>query len=246
MNKLIFAMVLCVLGFTGLYAQKPPAAPSEFFPLTAGTYWVYKGTVRWYDNENDKPASADVTWKMTVEQVIRRPGVVGAVVTGFPADLDWTAGTTEPKPWLILENEKHQIYYENLGPDYDLAKLNGDDHVFDKFMVDDNIFFQWPLRQSAKFCDEEAKKREDDMYCWVVADASKKKLPSVSGAPADEQPVYRMEYHTLPDDQKIEIVPGVGLLSYHYHHHGTVADTELELVEFHPAPQGSAIQGSKP
>jgi hypothetical protein len=80
-----------------------------------------------------------------------------------------------------------------------------------------------------------------------VAEITEKKLqPAVSGVPADEQPVFRMEYWTLPDDQKIELVPGLGVLSYRYHHHGTLADTDLRLVEFHPAPQRSGGQGPKP
>jgi hypothetical protein len=245
-KAVIGASVLCAIGLTGLQAPKPAAAPSRFFPFSTGTYWVYEGTVRWYDFENDQPASAEVKWKMSVEKIVRKQGVTAAVVTGFPADLDWTAGTTEPKPWLILEDEKREVYYENLGPEFDLAKLNGDEHAFDKFMVEDNFFFQWPLRQGAKFCGEEAKKRDDGMYCWVVEQVATKKLGAAKGAPAEEQPVFQLQYRTLPDDTTIELVPGVGVLSYQYHHHGTVADTELQLVEFHAAAESSEVQGPKP
>jgi len=245
MMKIALAILLSIIGLSQLHAQKT-STPSKFFPLTPGTYWVYKGTVRWYDFETDKPVSGDVTWKMSVERVIRKPGVLAAIVTGFPADLDWSAGTTEPKPWLILEDEKHQVYYENLGPDFDLSKFDNGDHVFDKFMVEENFFFQWPLRKGAKFCDEEAKKREDDMYCWVVSETTRKTLESVTGAPADNQSVFQLRYRSLPDDTTMELVPGVGLLSYQYHHHGSVADTELQLVGFYPAPESSDVQGPKP
>jgi hypothetical protein len=245
MKRFVSALVLSIFGFPFLYAQKS-AAPTTFFPMTPGTYWVYKGTVRWYDFETDKPVSGDVTWKMTIERVIRKPGVVAAVVIGFPADLDWSAGTTEPKPWLILEDEKHHLFYENLGPDFDLSKFNNGDHVFDKFMVDETFFFQWPLHKGAKFCDDEAKKRDDEMYCWIVTEATRKKLPSVTGAPPDDQPIFQFTYRSLPDDTTMELVPGIGLLSYEYHHHGSVADTELQLVEFHPVPESSDVQGPKP
>jgi hypothetical protein len=245
MRKIACSVLLWLLFCPLLGAQKPaPADSSEFFPFSVGTYWVYKGTVRCDDPEEERPGSADVTWKMAVQRVIRKKGVVAAVVTGFPADLDWSAGTTEPKPWLILETDKHQVYYLNLGPDFDLAKLNGDDQVFDKFLVVDNLLLEWPLKQDAKFCDDEAKKRDDGMYCWVVEQFKKKKLESIKGAPSDEQPVFQMQYRTLPDDTTMELVPGVGLVSYQYHHHGTVADTELQLAEFHPAPPNTeAPQG---
>ena len=245
MRTFVSSFVLCLIGFSWSHAQNP-APPREFFPLTPGTYWVYKGTVRWEEAEEEKPASTEVTWKMSVDRVIRKKGIVAAIVTGFPADLDWSGGKAGPKPWLILEDEGHRLYYENLGPDYDLAKLNGDEHVFDKFRVDDNFLFQWPLRQGAKFCDEEAKKREDEMYCWVVTEVTSRNLKSVQGAPANEQAVFQLQYRTNPDDTTMELVPGIGLLSYEYHHHGTVADTELQLVEFHPAPESADVQGPKP
>jgi hypothetical protein len=244
-SALLCLSVVCAMGLAGLSAQKPDAELGGFFPFHAGTYWVYKGTVRWYDYENDKPASADVTWKMSVEKVIRKQGLIAAVVSGFPADLDWTAGTTEPKTWLVLENEKHEVFYENLGPDYDLAKLNGDEHVFDKFMVEDNFFFQWPLRQGAKFCGDEAKKRDDSMYCWIVEQTAAKKLSSIKGLSVNDGNVFQLQYRTLPDDTTMELIPGVGVLSYQYHHHGTVADTELQLVEYH-GTESSDGQGPKP
>ena len=75
---------------------------------------MYHGTVGWYDYTNDRPGSAEVTWKMSVERVIRKKHAVAAVVSGFPADLDWSGGTAEPKPWLIVEDEQHRVYYENL------------------------------------------------------------------------------------------------------------------------------------
>jgi hypothetical protein len=245
MKKLTFTVVLSVIAVTLVDAQNPDT-PREFFPLTAGTYWVYKGTVRWDDPESDKPGSAEVTWKMTVDKVIRKKGLTAAIMTGFPADLDWSAGAAEPKPWLILEDEKRQVYYENLGPDFDLSKIGGEDQDLEKFLVEDNFFFQWPLRAGAKFCDAEGKNRKDNLYCWVVVEAATAKLGSVKGAPAAEQLVFRLQYLTLPDDTVMEVVPGLGLLSYKYHHHGSVADTELQLVEFHPAPESTDVQGPKP
>jgi hypothetical protein len=245
MERLACAVVLSVVAVSLVHAQNA-ATQREFFPLTAGTYWLYKGTVRWDDPEGDKPGSAEVTWKMTVERVIRKKGLATAIVTGFPADLDWSAGAAEPKPWLILEDEKHRVYYENLGPDYDLSKIAGEDQDLEKFLVEDNFFFQWPLHAGARFCDAEGKNRKDNLYCWVVDEAATKKLDLVKGAPASEQPVFRLEYRTVPDDTVMELVPGIGLLSYKYHHHGSVADTELQLVEFHPAPESSDVQGPRP
>jgi hypothetical protein len=71
-------------------------------------------------------------------------------------------------------------------------------------------------------------------------------VQGITGTPEEEREVLRMEYWTLPDDQKIELSPGIGILTYRYHHHGTVADTDLRLVEFHPAEAKAKAQGQKP
>ena len=83
------------------------------------------------------------------------------------------------------------------------------------------------------------------MYCWLVTGAKKKKLENVNGAPAHEVDVFEMRYASNPDDTTMELVPGMGMISYRYHHHGTVADTDLQLVEFHPA-EAAETQGTKP
>lgn len=245
MRRLAIAVVLCAVGLSLLHA-KGSATTQEFFPLSAGTYWVFQGTVSWYDAEKDQPATEEVTWKMSVEKVIRRTGFVAAVVTGFPEDLNWSAGSVEPKPWMILEDDKHRVYSVDLGPEFDVTKLNANERVFDKFLVEDNVLFQWPLHKGDKFCDAESRKREDDMYCWVVAEANTKSLGAVKGLRGERQTVYQLEYRSNPDDTEMELVPGVGLLSYEYHHHGTVADTELHLVEFHPGAEVSREQGQNP
>ena len=245
MKTLVLAM-LCHLNPAALLNARGAAASTEFFPMQVGTYWVYEGTVGWYDFEKDQPATEKVSWRMSVDKVIHKHGVVAAVVTGFPADLDWSGGTAEPKQWLFLEDAKHQVHYVNMGPDFDLSKYERGNQSFDKFLVEETLLFRWPLVRGAKFCDAQDQRREDNMYCWVVAGAQKRKLDAVKGAPAGEQEVFELQYRTNPDNTSMEWVAGIGLVSYQYHHHGSVADTELQLVEFHPAEQSTGELGTKP
>jgi hypothetical protein len=244
MNLRVIAMLWVLLTGVVVTAQDA-TAPSGFFPFKAGAYWVYEGTVSWFDTEKEDAVTEKVSWRMTVDKVIRKEGVVAAIVTGFPEDLDWSTGSAEPRPWLFLEDSKHQVHYIDMGPNFDLSKYEKGDASFDKFLVDDTLLFQWPLKKGAKFCDEEGKNRDDMMYCWFVSDAKKKKLETVNGAPAREVEVFELRYVSNPDDTTMEFVPNIGMISYRYHHHGTVADTELQLVEFHPADDVEK-QGAKP
>jgi hypothetical protein len=244
MKRLAASAILTATTYVLLCGQQPNA-PHQFFPMTVGTYWVYEGTVSWPNPETEEPVNQAVSWKMSVLKVARKKGLVGIIVLGFPADLDWSTGKTEPQPWLILEDEKRQVYRANLGPNYDLTRLDGPDPPLERFLDQDALLFEWPLRKGAKFCDEEAKPREDDLYCWVVTEEAVRPV-SVKGIASAQLPVFRLQYRSLPDGTSMDLVPGVGVISYQYHHHGTVADTDLKLVEFHPAPGVSEVQGTNP
>lgn len=245
MKKSVIALVCALCVGPGLNAHDA-AAPAEFFPMKVGTYWVYEGTVSWHDPEKDAPATEKVSWRMTVDKVIHRDGLVATVVTGFPADLDWSGGTAEPKQWLILEDAKHQVHYVNLGPDFEFTKYEKGKQSFDKFLVEDTLLFEWPLKKGAKFCNAEEQNRDDMMYCWYVAKEERRKLDTVKGVSADERDVFELKYVSNPDDTSMELAPGIGLVSYQYHHHGSMADTELQLVEYHPATGNANGQGTKP
>lgn len=218
-----------------------------FFPLTPGTWWLYRGSVTWSDQQTEKDAAqSNVSLKMTVQKVIQKPEFTIAILSGFPRDLDWATGEVGAMPWLLIETKRHEIFLNSLPPDFDYAKLDKDAAALDKFLSEDNLLFRWPLKQGMKFGDSESLRRDDAHYCWVVATQGTKKLGDIKGLPARSAEVSVLQYITNPDDTEMEISPGVGILSYQYHHHGTVAETSLALEEFHLAPPPPATPGAKP
>jgi ABC-type transport system substrate-binding protein len=224
----------------------PDSQPELFFPLTPGTWWLYRGTVAWTDQQTEKDAKGDVTLKMTVERVIQKPEFTIAVLSGFPRDLDWATGEVAAMPWLLIETKRHEIFLNPLPPDFDYTKLEKDAASLDKFLNEDNLFFRWPLRQGMKFGDAESIRRDDAHYCWVVASQEAKKLSDVKGLTSRSAEVSVLKYITNPDDTEMELAPGIGILSYQYHHHGTVAETNISLVEFHPGQPPPAAPGATP
>lgn len=101
-------------------------------------------------------------------------------------------------------------------------------------------------KKGMKFCDDEAKARSDDMYCWVVASVREVTLNGVKGLQSGKRTVFLLRYVTNPDDTEIEFVPGIGFISYKYHHHGTTADTEMSLIEYHAPGNAQANPGTAP
>ncbi|HXC48501.1 MAG TPA: hypothetical protein VNU20_09415 [Candidatus Sulfotelmatobacter sp.] len=243
-------------GFAGdarrTSSSKPPTASTPqpqsdlFFPLAPGTWWLYRGSVTWSDQQTDKDAQANVSLKMTVQKVIQKPEFTIAILSGFPRDLDWATGEVGAMPWLLIETKRHEVFFNSLPPDFDYAKLEKDGASLDKFLSEDNLLFRWPLKQGMKFGDAESLRRDDDQYCWVVATQETKKLVDIKGLPSRSAEASLLRYTTNPDDTEMELSPGIGILSYQYHHHGTVAETSLTLVEFHPAPPPPATTGAKP
>ena len=74
-----------IVSLTGAVAYAQSGPPTLFFPLTPGTYWVYQGTVTWFDQAKHKASEAKVSLKMTVERVFQKESAVSAEIQGYPA-----------------------------------------------------------------------------------------------------------------------------------------------------------------
>ena len=230
-----------------VFANANPESQLDlFFPLTPGTWWLYRGTVQWTDSETNKPAATQATIKMQVERVIQKPEFTIAVISGFPSDLDWSNGQPDPKPSLLIETRRHEVFLDALPPDFDYAKLEKDATSLGKFLSQENLLFRWPLKKGMKFGDPESLQRPDDRYCWVVATQQRKMLMEIKGIAPKPEEIFLLQYVTNPDDMQMELSQGIGIVSYQYHHHGTVADTSLTLVEFHPVQGPPAASGARP
>jgi len=214
--------------------------PTLFFPLTQGTYWVYQGTVTWFDQAKHKASEAKVSLKMTVERVFQREGTLFAEIQGYPADLNFTAGETHPSRWILTESSRHQVFLRELDPSTSLPLTESPGSAFDSFMTEEDLLFEWPLARGKKYCAAES------AYCWVVESEGSKNLEAVTSLVSGNARVFTIAYRSNPDETQIELSPGIGIIAYHYRHHGTTAATDLNLTEFHPVPDKSpSIGGSQ-
>jgi hypothetical protein len=225
--------VLLVLASASLPGRATSDSDASF-PLNEGTYWIYQGFVRWTHDIN-RVSKIPVNWKMEVRKVIRRGHLLLALVNGFPADLDWSDGHPNPSDrWIIQSGEDK--YYLIASDDLTAATLKraqDPNDSLDGLLHDDDLFLELPLKKSMKFCDPDGMARPDSRYCWVVDSVAPAALGMIKGISRGQRTAYRVRFVTNPDDIAFTYVPGVGFISYEYHHHGTVADTELKLVEFH-------------
>lgn len=204
------------------------------FPLAPGTYWIYQGFVRSSVRGSETGKTTPVTWKTSVTRAIHRDGLTVAVVKGMPGDLDWSEGNAEPKLSVVIRSQDAKFYLlEDDEAKSAIAELDNPQYSWRQVPIDDDWFLQLPLAEGRKFCDANGMKRDDGEYCWVTSPAHPVSLTGVKGIQPEQRLAYRVEYATNPDDMEFDFVPGIGMVTYEYHHHGTNADTELRLVEFH-------------
>jgi hypothetical protein len=227
------SFVLILFAFFATSASGQGKA-GEDFPLAQGTYWIYQGFVRWTKTDSNIVKMTRVTWKTEVTRTIYRDGMTIAVVKGMPGDLDWSDGHPTPSLSIVIRTREAKFYLiegDEVKPL--LGKLDDAQFSWQQVPIDDDWFLQLPLTKGKKFCGSDGMQRADDHDCWVTGRARQTQLASARGIPPGNDVAHRVEYLTLPDDQEFDFVPGIGMVSYGYHHHGTVADTELHLIEFH-------------
>jgi hypothetical protein len=230
-------ILVFVLLSSGLFASaRVDEDVRQSFPLSPGTSWIYRGFVRSWEEGSTVGKVTGVTWTMSVVRVVERDGVSAAVVKGFPTDLDWSDGHAEPQLSILAETRDGKVY---LNSEWDAQSVL--DQIDDpKFPLQDlaradDWLMQLPLATGKRFCDNSEMQRPDGLYCWLTGTPHTAELSHVKGLTPTARTAYEIEYDTLPDDEEFEFVDGVGFTKYGYHHHGTTADTELRLIEFHPA-----------
>ncbi|MGH9862596.1 MAG: hypothetical protein ACRD35_04155 [Candidatus Acidiferrales bacterium] len=239
MHARLATVVLSWMAVAAAFAQ-PPAVPfgqhpEAVFPLGKGTVWVYEGLVRWTLPGSDKKLEKKITWKIEIVDTVRRDSLLAAVVKGHPADLAWYEEERTPGDYWIIRLDPGKFYLvEPFRFQEVRRRLENPADRLDALVRDEELFLDSPLAKGKKWGEPEALKRDDLLYQWLVEEERPVRLRIVQGVEAaDRVTQYRLAYRTLPDHTVVDFVPGVGIIHYVYAHHGTVAEADVKLVEYH-------------
>ncbi len=208
------------------------------FPLAQGSYWVYQGTTKW---TNDKSVREEnVTWKMEVIEAIKRGHITGFVLKGSPYDLAWYNQGKKPGDYLMIHVYPDQFYLVN--NDEKVAnlvkRLKDKDDPLVGLVENNELFLDFPLIRGKVFGDAGQITRQDQWYCWLVESEKATKLKNIKGVKKMQDVTeYELAYRTSPEHTIIDIVPGVGITRFVYIHHGSVAETDVKLIEYFPGKE---------
>ncbi len=237
MNRTFFWLALMVATN---FPSCSLADSSEFFPMSKGTYWIYRSTLLWQDGDTIR--SGKVDWKMeVVDRIVRQDGVV-AVLKGYPGDLAWFDPDRKPGDCLLVRIGETKLYLLH-GDVFDnvLQRLMRSGEPLANFVDDSKLILQLPLKKGARFGEEDQMNRQDSMYVWTVQEERRFSAAGIKGISGKKRIEYSVVFSTNPDHIIATFVPGVGITSYFYAHHGTVAEADAKLVRFHSTSSSDAV-----
>ncbi len=233
-------VVLAVLTLLGALTSRAVSAqtpqPPDPFPMAKGTYWVYKGPVKWTPVDSDEIQEQVMTWKMEITEVLQRDGIRAAVVTGHPSDLVFYEEGRVPRDYLIV-SVNDQKYYLVSGERAQAAlrRFKDSQDVLVDFVHDSELWLDLPLTPGKSFGETAQIARPDRMYAWTVDKEEPAQLAGIVGIPAiADATAFELKLTTLPETETVEFVLGLGITRFTYDHHGTVASVDLKLSEYHP------------
>lgn len=225
--KILKYGVLGILLFCNalpLYAQQT----GEFFPLSEGSYWIYEGTVKWGEG-NDETKS--VKLKMEVIRRTINGAFEIAVIKGYPSDLCFYGNGPDEKRGDYLIALKDRKYYL-IKIKNDLDGLLTNEALLSSKTGPNNLFLVEPLKNALEFGMKDGKQRKDHMYEWLV-NGEESFFNSKSDVKG-QKPLtrYTLVYATIPDYQFVKFVPSIGISRFVYIQYGTASEVDVHLTEF--------------
>ncbi|MCX7043861.1 MAG: hypothetical protein NTX50_00045 [Candidatus Sumerlaeota bacterium] len=264
MNKKLAIIALISLALfgtaCGYVVRTDPQAPG-YFPMSNGTTWTYRGSARW-QREGGAITSEPVTMTFKVMEYHKARNGSVAILTGLPMTVSPFEPLAAPHLHILVKTDAARFFLDpepqtEVDPEQALNSIlqktqdtTADQETFkmlNKWKQGnvrsirepraDTLILSPPLGPGKKFGGEAG--REDNLYSWIVESEDIRSFTNIKGIWKKLQfPTYTLVYRTVPDHQIMDFTPGIGITHYHYSHHGTVAELDLELVEFQDGGSG--------
>lgn len=209
------------------------------FPLSIGNYWIYEGPIKWTEANTGEILQKTITWKMEIIDIVSQGYLVGVRLKGSPGDLDWYQEDLLPRDYIMIVYPEIGSFYLFADDDYSQKIFNdiksGNSIDYNQFKENDLFldFSSMDVGKSFGCTDEEVKNRSDHWYCWYVKKQVSINLKNILGNASVKNPKeYQIEFNTVGDTTVMGFTPEIGITSYAYKHHGTVAESNLKLTNY--------------
>ncbi len=225
-----FFLVIGTVALTQTSAAPEPA----IIPMAKGTAWVYSARVKWDADDTRVAGTKMIRWTVTIADSIQKDNIAAVLLKGGPWDLAWYDPNVKPQEHLIVRLESTYYLLHDEAAET-LADIKAGKTSDLKDRLADDIWFQVPMEIADNYCPPEAEERAP-MGCWSVEKITTTHSLRIQGMKAaPEETEYLLTFMTNPDTEMVTLVPGVGIISWWYQHHGTAAEASLKLLEYRPS-----------
>jgi hypothetical protein len=170
---------------------------------------------------------------MEVIEAKSMEGITAAVIKGFPADLNWYEEGRERGDYLLVRTANRLYLLTSASQEQALETLRELPANAESNLAGGDPLLEFPPAPGRGWGGDEPYERTDNRYRWFV-ERQDRMVVSIKGVRIRKPQVrYRVAFRTNPDHQIVDYVQGIGIIRYIYMHHGTVAETDVHLVEFH-------------
>jgi hypothetical protein len=237
MNRRIIVTAIILVAIVVMSVPQPMRAADPQpagWPLARGAYWVYAGSVTWFNTDTQEEVEESVTWRVEVTDVVQRDHVTGYVLKGSLDDLAAYESGATPADHVIIQVGVDKFYASNGDAITRLKAGDSADDALVGLIMPELQLLDLPLYKDKVFGDPQQITRPDRMYAWWVTDVGPADLTGIRGTPdglAPERCTVSMV--TIGGSTVQEFVPGLGIVQYTYQHNGTPAAAAMRLVEYH-------------
>jgi hypothetical protein len=260
MKRYATAILIVILLFICPWGMTAPAKQTvkTGFPLSKGTYWVYRGRVKGRDTQlncgSTRPVVQTLTWKMEVVETIDRGQIIAAVFKGYLSDLKDPTGIKGGKiemprtDYLLIRvgEEKYYLLDDDM-MEAALKRLRDRTDLLDGLIDEHYLEFDFPLSRGKVFGDPETMSWEKEViesgdlervgWLYVVENERQIKLQDVRGIdPSETVTQYQLRYWTNTSSREMELVPGIGITKFHFSSRPAgclILETDVRLIEYH-------------
>jgi hypothetical protein len=259
MKRNATAILIVIFLFICMWKMTAPAKQTvkAGFPLSKGSYWVYRGRVKGRETQLDcdttRPVVQALTWKMEIVETINRGQIIAAVIKGYLDDLKDARGIkggeiemARTDYQLIRVGEEKYYLLDGDSMAAALKRLRDRTDSLDGLVEEQYLEFDFPLSRGKVFGDPEQMSRERqeiesgnlERVGWlnVVENERQIKLQDVRGIdPSETVTQYHLRYVTNSSSRETEFVPGIGITKFHFSYHPAgclILETNVRLVEY--------------
>ena len=234
---LLAAAVLVVIGSIGLSPANATGETTKTwttadtlrqFPLAKGSKWVYTGTRIAQEGSIDA-IEREIGFKIEVLDQYAFGDSSLFILSNYFDTVEFFGEPTAdggiecPDTRCALLATGNRIYFIDPAQ-VDPVIKQFKDKTFqiedNELLTDDAIRFRFPMTTGDQYGSISEAPRDDSMYCWAVSNLPGKSKTSF------------ITMATMPDVTQLAFTPTKGVVSYNYHHNGTICDIQMYLESY--------------